>query len=313
MYNKRERKQLNSDNKYLVGTALEKFYGLNTLMDYLNSATEKAYPSSNEILRDVFKEFGSLEGKKVLTVGSSGDQVLNAIYHGSKDVTLIDANIFAKFFTEYKIALIKNLDFNEFLYIFDLRILNGGMFEPKIFQRVFHDLSPEAQAFWGEIFIDQEWPYETVSRIMDYSFFKFSDFYRDENAYNNLKEKLKDAKISYIVSEFKDFPEDISDSYDIMLFSNIFDYMYSNKDLKSFRATANQLYNNHLNKNGKIHLSYSFTNKKNNTLENLFEDLSDKITRRTHNHIDYSYYLHKDITKTEKEIKDTEFETSQHN
>ena len=89
--------------------------------------------------------------------------------------------------------------------------------------------------------------------------------------------------------------------------------MYSDKDLKSFRATATQLFNNNLNKDGKIQLSYSFTNKQNRDLEKLFEDLSDKMTRRNHDNIDYSYYLHKNLTKEEKETKDTEFETSQHN
>ena len=38
----------------------------------------------------------NLKNKSVLTVGSSGDQALNAILSGAKDITIIDANIFTK-------------------------------------------------------------------------------------------------------------------------------------------------------------------------------------------------------------------------
>ena len=50
-----------------------------------------AYTFTNENLDKIFKIM-NVKGKKVLTVGSSGDQALYAIGKGAKKVTIIDAN-----------------------------------------------------------------------------------------------------------------------------------------------------------------------------------------------------------------------------
>ena len=87
---------------YFNGTA----YGV----DYLNSATNKVYRTSNELLDSIFKNF-DINGKNVLTVGSSGDQIFYSLLSGAKKVRFVDADIYAVPFIEYKKALIKNLTF----------------------------------------------------------------------------------------------------------------------------------------------------------------------------------------------------------
>ena len=49
----------------------------------------KVYHCSNERLNAYFKDL-KLKGSRIATVGSSGDQVLNAIFYGAKDITLIE-------------------------------------------------------------------------------------------------------------------------------------------------------------------------------------------------------------------------------
>ena len=92
-------------------------YPLDELLEYLenpnicvSNVTKQAYLFSNENLKEYFSKF-NFNGKSVATVGSSGDQALNAVYYGSNRVVVIDGNPLSKSFIELKIAAIKNLDF----------------------------------------------------------------------------------------------------------------------------------------------------------------------------------------------------------
>ena len=58
---------------------------------------QRLYPFTTENIAGYIDKF-NLKGKSLLTVGSSADQVINAIYKGSKDITLYDVNIFAKYY-----------------------------------------------------------------------------------------------------------------------------------------------------------------------------------------------------------------------
>ena len=88
----------------------------------------KVYPLSNEYLNDYFS-FLDLEDKKILTVGSSGDQILYALANGAKEVTHVDISPYAKFYIDFKIATIKQLDyedFKKFLNRDDLNLIKQG-------------------------------------------------------------------------------------------------------------------------------------------------------------------------------------------
>ena len=111
----------------------------------------KVYHCSNERLNAYFKDL-NLKGARIATVGSSGDQVLNAIFYGAKDITLIDANIFTRAYFEYKTAMIKNLDYIEFMSILG----TFKMFNWKTYAKISHDLSPRSKRFFDELMLNQD-------------------------------------------------------------------------------------------------------------------------------------------------------------
>ena len=111
----------------------------------------KVYHCSNERLNAYFKDL-NLTGSRIATVGSSGDQVLNAIYYGAKDITLIDANIFTRAYYEYKTAMIKNLDFKTFKQ----HLGRFSMFNWKIYSKISHDLSTRIKLFFDELMLNQD-------------------------------------------------------------------------------------------------------------------------------------------------------------
>ncbi|MBO7527878.1 MAG: DUF3419 family protein, partial [Clostridia bacterium] len=80
--------------------------------DYLE-LFDRFYSMTNEHLYTMFKNL-DVKNKDVLTVGSSGDQILYAILFGAKNVTCFDINPFVKPFYDYKVAAIKALDYKSF-------------------------------------------------------------------------------------------------------------------------------------------------------------------------------------------------------
>jgi hypothetical protein len=258
MIQKKDKKFL-KDKDYNL--ALEKYFMSNYYSDANkdNDTVEKVYYSSNEVLDDEFKNFGDMNGKRVLTVGSSGDQLLSAIYYGAKDVTLIDANIFSRYFTEYKIAMIKNFDYETYYNVFFSGYHVEKIFEHNVYSKIFHDLSPEAQEFWGTIFLEETSAEEIVKKFFHDPHGRKMEYFKFEDSYNKCKQNLQSANIHFINAELSEFPKVIDGKFDLIMLSNIFDYLAHDKnDTRSYIKTINKLFKKYLNPDGKIQAYYSF-------------------------------------------------------
>lgn len=252
---------MNSNDVYNL--AYEKLFMPETYHEKNNYTLDKAFAISNEQLDNLFKHF-DLAGKKVVTVGSSGDQALNAILKGSKNITIIDANIFTRVFIEYKLAVIKTYDFKSFSDIF----IKSDFFDWKVYSKISHLLSKNVQFFWDSLMIDiTENHYETnldakilkeKMLIVDHRD-RHSKFYKDENTYNKLQSLLNDPElsISFLNAYLENFPSVLNNKYDFIYLSNIYDYYKDDKE-KTFIDTIRKLYKNNLKNNGLILVNYNF-------------------------------------------------------
>ncbi|MBQ4558613.1 MAG: DUF3419 family protein [Clostridia bacterium] len=251
------------DKEYLnnpdYNMALEKFFEpslYNGNNPYRNGTIDRAYPFSNERLCDMAKLFRNK--KRVLTVGSSGDQALNSIYYGAKDVdiTIMDADIFTKYYVDYKIATIKNLDFDTFTKFF---IDFEKPFIYNVHKKIFQDMDEESQAFWATIFLeggDTELRQRLLKTNDLFDEQIQSEFYKSERAYKTLQHKLRQGNYSlnYETAEFNEFPQAAEGKYDLIMLSNIYDYVSDSE----FKKVVNSLHANNLSPNGKIQLHYIF-------------------------------------------------------
>ena len=75
------------------------------------------YLHATEMVDTYYSRLG-LEGKSILTIIGSGDQVLDAIFHGAREVAGFDVNLYSVYITKLKIAAISNLSHAEFLKYF---------------------------------------------------------------------------------------------------------------------------------------------------------------------------------------------------
>lgn len=294
-----------TDYDYLSAFALntiDEKYPLLTFENYKYNMPERhIYDMSNEDLIS-YMHLLDMRDKKVATAGSSGDQLLNAIYYGAKDITLIDGNPYARAYIEYKIAMIKNMDLDEFSSYFDYD--ETFMFNYKTYRKISHDLSKPVQIFWDKLILEQGTDFNIrvatdfqihATLINQTARFHNSVFYVNNHLYKMLQDKLinGDYNINYITCDYNDFSKLLDGKYDVIMLSNIFDYCDDN----NFANTLKRLYKNNLNAGGKIQYHYDFHMKSGDKLLDYFNKkkyrkLIEKIPH-THNYKMYAWILNK--------------------
>ena len=210
-----------------------------------NSTPEQIYLETNENVTGFFKGIKFYgKNKRVLTVGSSLDQALNAILFGSRDVTVIDLNIYTKVFGELKLAAIKNLSFEEFKEFFGLNDktnLKGFPFFEKfnLYQKISHDIPKESQIFWDSVMFDAT--EENIKNLFHSKFEKSSTMgnavYYSKDAYEKIKNILKTQKINleFVNSNYFEFDKTAKGEFDLILLSTILDYYDSDSPINEDR------------------------------------------------------------------------------
>lgn len=228
------------------------------------------YPFTTENIAD-YINFFDLENKSLLTVGSSGDQILNAYLHGARDITLIDVNEYAKFYIYLKISAILCLNYSEFKEFF-FEYGNGSYYNKKRYSNetfsklksTLRLLDYESYLFFDELFtlfkgdeiknnlsnIEEERP-----KIIT----EYNVYLRDEEIYNILKHRLKGIYFNFYNENI--YTTNIDRKFDNIFLSNLCTYC-TPEELKKL---VDKLSKNNLNENGKILFAYLYNVKFNET------------------------------------------------
>jgi len=246
-----------------------KLYKALSICNYnLKYCTEfsQIYTFTTENIAGYIKYF-NLEDKSLLTVGSSGDQVLNAFFYGARDITLYDINQYAKYYVYLKIAAILSLDYREFQNFFFRHgtkdYYNKEMFSKDLFNKIKPNLrllDYESFLFFDELFCIYD-----AKRIRDYLFDddesrnevikNFNVYLRDEDSYNKLREIIKKISFQYINGDI--FTEDITLKFDNIFLSNL----CTITSLEKLKELLKKLDLNNLNEKGSILFGYLWDTK----------------------------------------------------
>lgn len=225
----------------------------------------KIYPFTTENISGYINYF-DFNDKSLMSVGSSCDQILNAILFGCKDITLVDINPFCKFYYYLKVAAIIELNYDEFLLFFRYidypKVFNNNIdaFNINLFNRIKDTLRIidfQSYMFWDDLF--QMFSPLYVRQIM------FSnDEYRNSmlarcnpylcntNTYMILRNKIKKINPKFINGNIDTI--NLDRCYDNIWLSNILTDWYSTKSIKEIFLRYEKLLNN----NGKILISYLY-------------------------------------------------------
>ena len=78
------------------------------------SERSKVYPFTTENLSGYMHDL-NIKGKRVLTITSSGDHILNSFFYEAGEVVGFDINHLASLFAELKINAMQKLTFERFI------------------------------------------------------------------------------------------------------------------------------------------------------------------------------------------------------
>lgn len=200
----------------------------------------KLYSFTTENISGYIDNF-DLVNKKLLTVGSSCDQVINAILMGCKDTTIVDINPFVKYYYYLKISCIIDLSFDEFMLFLryydypEMFNINKRVFDRDLFNKIkltLKNLDYDSYLFWNNIFnrYNNKNIRENLFFSCEYNTMMlkvFNRYLNNVNNYNNTKNLVLDASVKFINSNI--FSLESRDGYDNIWLSNIGFYLRDNE------------------------------------------------------------------------------------
>ena len=270
-YNK---KQINfNDNLYSASSICDGIYHYNTKFSRIYSFTTENVSG--------YIDYFDFNNKSLLTVGSSGDQILNAFYNGARDITLYDINEYAKYYVYLKISAILSLSYKEFkLFLFKYGVSpfrkNEYMFSKELFNKMKDDLRMfdyESYLFFDELFSLYE-VNEIRNRLFDDDEDRnivikgFNKYLKDEESYNRLKSIIKKISFKYIYGNI--FEDNIDGKFDNIFLSNL----CTTTNLERLKSLLQKLDKNNLNIKGSILIGYLWnTSFKDESYEDAWEDI----------------------------------------
>ena len=211
------------------------------------------YCFTNENVPAYLKALHVPAGGRVLTVGASGDQMFESYLAGASHVDMFDINLNQRHIIELKNHIIRDLEYEDFMDFFFSKI---RFFDKAIIKPIYPKFSDGLKTYMAQI--------EGLNKT---SVFKFSSthnpdfqaerlsFVASKESYNRLKSILPE-QISFVQSDIMGVSATFGGGYDLILLSNIFDYMYSEETLselryeKFFRQVLLPLARKNLNPNG---------------------------------------------------------------
>lgn len=225
------------------------------------SEFSRLYTFTTENISGYIKHF-DFQNKNLLTVGSSGDQVLNGYFAGARDITLFDINPYAKYYTFLKIAAIATLTYQEFKVFFfkhgNKLFYNRHMFTKVLFDKIKPELrilDYESFLFFDEIF--QNYDSETIrSRLFEDDesrnkvIIGFNNYLHSEEAYNQMKAIIKSITLKFIHGDI--YTDEIPGKYDNIFLSNLSNV----KKFEEFKALLERIDANNLKDGGSMQFAY---------------------------------------------------------
>ncbi len=189
------------------------------------------YSSTNEIISSPLYK-NCLTGKeRVLSVIGSGDQILNSILLGSKDITGFDISRFTGYYLKLKIAALKTLKYKEYISFFECQ--NKNRFSKDLYDRMINNLDSETEYFWSNILSLYN------PEILEYSDFfapierkrfkKNNPYLESKSKYDLLKSNIKDVDLNIIHADIFNLVDTLKGKYDLVNLSNIIDYEIGEK------------------------------------------------------------------------------------
>ncbi len=229
----------------------------------LFSNTSQIYIKSNERINDYINY---LKNKRdVLSVIASGDQIINMILNGSKNIDAFDISVFPKYYLRLKLGALKCLTREQYLDFFYRLDKDDEEYDDMYYDLIRYNLDSNTKEFWTSLIDFYDWKEITSSPLFSSEEIDVSDViiqneYLENDKYSKLKNMIDNVNINTFNGNIFDL--DFKDKYDLIYLSNIIYY----NNIKKYKELMDSY---KLNPNGII-LSYLYNSL--DRIDNYFSD-----------------------------------------
>lgn len=200
------------------------------------------YPFTNENLTS-YQNIYHFDNAKVLSVIGSGDQYFSSLLYGAKEIELYDCNFLAWDFFLLKFYGILTLNYEEFYNYFVVKRLDDPIYFNKLLSYLPSDTANRL--------IKLKKQHRFISKILylDVIPDKYDNGYTipyfDKEKYYKLQSILKNKKLpTFYLTYLQSLPSVVGNqSYDIILTSNIYDWLYGDLEeycIKEYKELLNK-------------------------------------------------------------------------
>lgn len=270
--NKINEKRLNEDI-YATKQLMIRNAGKHSLLSQLtgaspftkNSNYESLYVNATEDIPTYSKQFAN--AKSILTIGASGEQAINAIDMGIKNIDVFDSNRLCRHALSLRIAAIQALTLEEYLNFYKT-------FDCFLFIKIANYLEHEELMYWGTLYSmfgkDNTKSGDIINdllftyRRLDEELIRKINPYLTKDKFAKLKGKISEVTINFIDSDLYNLPKHIEGKqYDAISLSNIYEYLnydssVSYENAVKYRSFIFEKMYQHLNESGAMVVSYFY-------------------------------------------------------
>lgn len=122
----------------------------NPLRDDFYHEASIIYKTTNEDVRSYLNLLKDKE--KIFSITASGDQILNSILVGSKDIIACDVSHFPNYFLALNVAAVKSLSLEDYLNFFVMTDEENMEFSDKYYDELRSNLDKNSLEFWDHLF-----------------------------------------------------------------------------------------------------------------------------------------------------------------
>lgn len=212
----------------LLINAIKKCDGI--FLDDFAKGFQMLYPFTTENISGYINNF-DLSNKTLLTVGSSGDQIINGSLFDSRDIVNLDICPYAKFYIYLKISCLLELNKNQFLNFLSYKYKtfkdNNSAFDNNIYKKIkstLRLLDYESYLFWDELFSNFK-GLDIRKELFEFDENKTdviigcNPYLQSDILYDITKTKIKKTKFEFITDDV--FKTSIDKQFDSIWLSNI--------------------------------------------------------------------------------------------
>lgn len=217
----------------MIKTDIEKAQKIVSINNSSNLVSNTPYHENSFIYRTTNEQINKYQSylknrENILSIIASGNQILDTIYEGNKNITGFDISIFPKYYLELQIAALNILGLKDYI-----NFIYGDIDDEKfddMYDTIHPMLGKESKEFWDGLLNFFDFSEITASTLFSneivYSknIIERNIYLQSEENYQRLKDNIQQVNLKYVTGDIFSLAKKLDTHYDFINLSSIIYY-----------------------------------------------------------------------------------------